>query len=212
MKRKKIIILHLAALICLMFNSCKDPTELESQYNRYAVDNYGAIKPLNLRYSWIYDVKTFDENRNIIDMEKITCLIRNDTVMENFHWYSSEMESVEWQTNKFDGLYYRYYDTDFNVVEWLEAAYPAEEGFSWLCRESYRTLKNIDTFISSGGRNFECHHYFDAHYDESPDYWEYKDIFYKPGAGMMKQEIYRETDGGSRYLYQSWEIDQMKIW
>ena len=203
--------LYILIILSLIFGCGEDPTRLEENYRRTMIDNLNAIKPLKVDYQWQYKVSYFNENGEKINEANEIYVILRDTIINNHRWYSSEIEGVDLQTNRIDGLHYRKYIDNINFIEWVEVKYPKKDNYTWLCHNSYRSLIKSDTTITVNSHEYSCHFYKDIIFDSENDVWIESKIFYSVGTGMVKAETYRRKDGGSPYLAGISELMKVKF-
>lgn len=171
--------------------SCEDPVDADSNYNRQMIPNYKTIKPMSIGAGRTYERTIFDSDGNVVDSFYDFCRIKKDTIIDGLRWFSGDEPGVDWQTNKSDGLHYREYDSLGGFVEWIEAKYPTQVGFSWVSMRSTRTVVSIDTAISIGSRSFECVMYKEINPNNEGELFY---IFYGVGIGKIKSETYREAE------------------
>ena len=200
---------HIIILIAVLTACNNSPTDIENQYIRSIADNYTAIKPLKVNYCRYYKEEIFLNNQK--EEFNHSYLITKDTIINNLRWYNTEIAGVLLQTNQDDGLHFRCLDSCGKVIEWLEAKYPGEPGYTWQCLDSYRKIISVDTIITVAAGKFHCYHYYDI-VQKINGMMEYSDIFYAPGIGMVLKETFTGYKENSASLSIKWEMTDYHLY
>lgn len=205
MKHALLIIL----LASYFISSCSDPIDIEDNINKILVINdslnTNGIKPLAYGNVWYYQVIEYDSTGLITDSYVFSDSVTADTIIDKSRWYRTSGFDDYWQSNHMDGLRFRKYQYPDPIIEWLEAAYPAEIKHSWQCNKSLRKIISTDTSISVTAGTFSCYYYDDILFNEKYS-WEYSDIFFSPKIGLVLMKKFREKFNKERYLFQSSEL------
>jgi len=207
---------YLLLIVSLLLVRCSSPLDVEKNIIKTPVGSdsanykFDVIKPLQVGNNWSYRVKNLDSNGTLISTSGLINTIDRDTNIDNVHWYNNDIQGVDWQANQSDGLHFRRYNGGSPVVDWLEAKYPGNAGYTWQSDSVQRKIMAVDTVIVVTAGTFTCYFYYDVSL-LPPNGWIHKKVFYAPKIGLVKEEILKEINGGKKYICQSIELISYKV-
>lgn len=149
------------------------------------ITNYSNddIIPLAVGNFWKYHYTLHDTVGNIYADFVTSSIIRGDTLIKNIRWYYIDKNDIYF-SNLSDGYYiYDRYSPDSNKTS-LVYKYPCNQNDAY---SSWR-VADRDTLITVPAGEFNCILY--VYRLETREFFDYHDVFIKPGVGVIKTVRY----------------------
>lgn len=229
MKHRLMFPIFLLAL-GLVTNSCKKDSDVVAiQTSKSAQDI------LKIGTTWIYEVSQFDSTGLIVHSGPAyydTVKIIRDTIINNQKWFitSSYYRNGELYVVQAIGLqngaYWKmirgrtsFYDT-VATSPLFKLNMKTDESFEYMyCMLTNlteilykRTLINSNTSVSAGETQYDCIYLKETKIvPDNVTYFEYQNYYYSPVYGLIKNEAYQKTSGGTIFRQSLSTLREIKI-
>lgn len=170
-----------------------------------------VIAPLALGNTWGGTQIEYDSTGAEVVNFYQTFFINQDTTIAGERWFAIAGAKIL-LANRNDGVWIRYGFQDTLDLQdpSMYAMYPATVGQSWqsgIGLSATVIAVSVDTSITVPKGTYNCHLYRWVR-DSGTRIDHY---FIAPKTGWVKTEYYRFTDGGTQYLYGSWELEELVL-
>ena len=196
--KMKNINLLIVVLVLILLQSCSDSTDP-------IVEDYSnQIVPLNIGHKWEYHNIIYDTSGNIFSEFNTSNTIMADTTIENTKWFYFDKNAVYFSI--FSDGYHTFdkYELD-SLKNSLVYKYPCNPGDTY----SEYLVSKVDTQITVPAGSFKCILYSIRLQTQME--FDYRDIFVKPGIGLVKSVTYSFVDNSPIFIYGVQELLNYKF-
>ncbi len=191
-------ILSISTILIIIFltyliQSCSENSNL-------IVEDYSSqIVPLDIGHKWEYHNIIYDSSGSILSDFNTSSTIIDDTTIESTKWFYFDKNAVYFST--FSDGYHTYdkYEVD-SLKNTLVYKYPCNAGDIY----SKYLVSKVDTQITVPAGSFKCILYSVRLKTQME--FEYRDIFVKPGVGVVKSVDYGFVENSPLFIYRVQEL------